>query len=213
MQAETEPSLSWHTALYFANPAPAWRVLYRSEGAPALMERTFGRGSLVIAADSYFLSNEAMRAERAPRLIAWMLDSRSRVLFDETHLGVAEKPGIAALIGKYNLEGLLAAICVLAALFVWHASSPFLPPKPDSDDPGIIAGKDSTAGFVSLLRRGIAPSRLIDVCLDHWKKSVVAIRPGKWTLALAQIDAAAAQGSREPLATYRAISQIVAEKK
>ena len=169
---ETEPSLSWHTALSFSRPAAVWRVLYRCEGAPAIMERPFGDGSIVLAADSYFLSNEAMRAERAPRLLAWLLNGRSRVVFDETHLGVQETPGIAASVGKYRLEGFLAAIAALAGLFVWHTTSSFLPRRPDAEDEAMVTGKDSTAAFASLLRRGIAPSRLIEVCVDQWEKSL-----------------------------------------
>lgn len=211
MLPDTEASISWHTALYFPKPSPEWRVLYRCDGAPSIMERPFGRGSIVLAADSYFLSNEAMRTERTPRLLASLLGSHSRIIFDETHLGVQEKPGIATLVRKYNLGGLMAAIAILAALFVWHSSS-FLPPRPDYDDTEIIMGKDSSAGFVSLLRRGIAPSRLIEVCVDQWKKSLAHI-PGNAGGMLAQIESAAAQGGREPVGTYRAISQILAEKK
>jgi hypothetical protein len=212
MTPETEPALSWPPALFFSRPGGEWRVLYRCDGTPCVMERKYGLGSVVIASDSYFLSNEAMRAERAPRLLAWLAGSRPRIVFDETHLGVRENPGIATLVRKYNLGGLLAAIAGLAALFVWHSTSPFLPPKPDRDDAQIITGKDSAAGFVSLLQRGIPPSRLIEVCLGEWKKSFTH-RPGKFSGALPRVEAAAAGGERQPLATYQTISKILAEKK
>ena len=209
---ETEPTLPWHPAPCFPNPSPAWRVLYRCEGVPSMIERPYGDGSLLLIADSYFLSNEAMRGDRAPRLLAWLVGSRPRVIFDETHLGVSEHPGIATLVRKYRLGGLLAAIALLAFLFVWHASASFLPPRPDHDETGIVTGRDSTAGFVSLLRRGIAPSRLIEVCMVQWKKSF-AHQTGRQAGMIARIDSAALGGSRDPVGTYRAISQILAEKK
>lgn len=210
--ADTEPALSWHTALYFRKLGPEWRVLFNSSEAPVIIERPFGKGSIVMASDSYFLSNEAMRAERAPRLLAWLTGARSKLVFDETHLGVGENPGIAALIGKYHLAGLVAAIAALAGLFVWQTASPFLPPKVDADGAHTVAGRDSASGFVSLLRREIAPSRLIEVCLDQWKKSF-AHTPEKLSGTLERIEAAAAQGSRDPAGAYRTISQILAEKK
>ena len=210
--AETEPLLSWHTPIYFRNPEPVWRVLYKCNYNPVIIERRFGKGSIVMASDSYFLSNEAMQAERAPRLLALLAGTRTRLVFDETHLGVDENPGIATLIGKYHLEGLIAAIALLAGLFVWQTASPFLPAKVDADGPHTVAGRDSAAGFVSLLRREIAPSRLIEVCLDQWKKSF-AHTPEKLSGTLERIDAAAAEGSRDPAGAYRTISQILAEKK
>jgi hypothetical protein len=212
MQPDIEPALSWHTAIYFSDPQPVWRILYRAGGQPVVMERELGRGCIVIATDSYFLSNEAMRAERAPRLLAWLLGSRSRVVFDETHLGVEEKPGISTLVRKYRLEGLLGAIAVLAGLFVWESSSPFLPPRADAVDLQTVIGKDSAAGFVSLLRRGIPPSRLIRVCMDEWHKSP-GNRSPNWSATLARIEALVAQTGRGPLEVYRAISQTLTEKK
>ena len=154
MTPDTEPSLSWHTALCFSNPSAAWQVLYRCDGAPAIMQRPFGKGSIALAADSYFLSNEAMRNERAPKLLGWVAGPESRVVFDETHLGVQENAGIATLIRKYRLDGLLAAMGVLGILFVWHASVSFLPRMPEGVEGDIVTGKDSASGFVSLLRRG-----------------------------------------------------------
>jgi hypothetical protein len=212
-QPNLERGLTWHTALYFPTPTKQWRVLYNCEGQPAIMERQIGKGSMILAADSYFLSNEAMRKERAPLLLATLIGPNARIVFDESHLGVEEQPGIATLVRKYNLGGLVAALAVLAALFVWQTSSSFLPPLPDqADGDGIVTGKDSTAGFVSLLRRGVAPARLIAVCMEQWKQSF-ARRPGTWAGVLDRIDSAALNGAREPVATYQAISRILAEQK
>jgi len=211
-QPETESTLSWHTALSFPKPAAAWRVLYRCEGVPVIIERPFGHGSLLIAADSYFLSNEAMRSERDPRLLALILGSKTRVIFDETHLGVQEHAGIATLIRKYNLDGLIAAIGVLACLFIWRSSCPFLPACAENDDTEIVTGKDSASGFVSLLRRGIPPTQLIVVCVDQWKKTLPH-GSSKAAGMIERIDRIMLTSDREPLAEYRSISQIVGERK
>jgi hypothetical protein len=209
-QPNLERGLSWHTALYFTHPTKDWRILYQCEGQPAILDRPLGRGSIVLAADSYFLSNEAMRKERSPLLLAMLLGPNSRIIFDESHLGVQEQPGIATLVRKYNLGGLVAALAVLAGLFVWQTSSSFLPPQTDLEDAEVVTGKDSAAGFVSLLRRGIAPTRLIAVCVEQWKQSF-ARRPGKGIALLPRVESAAVNGSRDPVTTYQAISKILAE--
>jgi hypothetical protein len=211
-QPDLERSLSWHTALYFQHPTKDWRVLYQCEGDPAIMERSMGKGSIVLAADSYFLSNEAMRKERAPALLATLLAANSRVVFDESHLGVNEQPGIATLVRKYNLGGLAAALAVLAALFVWQTSSSFLPALPDQEDADVVTGKDSTAGFISLLRRGIAPAKLIGVCMEQWKQSF-GRQHGKFAGMIGHMESTALTGSRDPVNTYQQLSHILAEKK
>jgi len=210
-QPNLERGLSWHTALYFLAPSKDWHILYKCEGQPAIMERTIGHGSVVLAADSYFLSNEAMRKERSPLLLATILGQNPRIIFDESHLGVQEQPGIATLVRKYNLGGLVAGLAILAGLFVWQTSSSFLPPQLDKEDAEVVTGKDSASGFVSLLRRGIAPTRLIAVCVDQWKQSF-ARRSGKGITLLPRVEAAAVNGSRDPVTTYQTISKIVAEK-
>ena len=65
-----EPDISWHSALYFKDLKPQWKVLYMCDTRPVVIERTFGRGSIILAADSFFLSNEALRSERHSRLIS-----------------------------------------------------------------------------------------------------------------------------------------------
>jgi hypothetical protein len=124
---------------------------------------------------------------------------------------VRENPGIATLIGKYHLGGFIAAVGALACLFIWQSSSPFLPPRPDYEESEIVTGKDSASGFVSLLRRGIAPGQLMEVCLEQWKKSF-SHGPGKVSGMIERIESIAVQGSREPVATYRAISQLIEKK-
>jgi len=85
-------SVIWHTALYFERPGANWNVIYARDKLPVLIERKFGSGSLVFSADSFFVSNEALRSERHPKLLAWLGGPNTTVLFDETHLGVLRYP-------------------------------------------------------------------------------------------------------------------------
>ncbi len=141
-------SIVWHTALYFEKPGTNWKVVYARDSLPVLIERRFGRGALVLSADSYFVSNEAMRNERHPELLAWLVGPNATVLFDETHLGVMEQPGVATLVRQYRLLGLVIGLLLLAGLFVWRNAVSFVPAYAEEsagtrDD--AVAGKDSAA--------------------------------------------------------------------
>jgi hypothetical protein len=141
-----------------------------------IVERRFGAGSLVLASDSFFVSNEAMRRERRPQLLAWLTGPGTRVIFDETHHNVFDQPGVSMLLRKYRLHGLIIGLLVLAALFIWKNVTSLVPPigaeKFASGGNEIVSGRESFAGFVNLLRRGIAPKELLATCMAEWKKNL-----------------------------------------
>ncbi|MBM3861349.1 MAG: DUF4350 domain-containing protein [Verrucomicrobia bacterium] len=204
-------SISWHSTLVFTNLNPAWKTIYARDNSPVLIERPLGKGTLVFAADTYFASNEALLKERHPALLAWLIGPAAHVIFDETHLGVAEEPGIAGLLRNYRLHGLLAALLALAALFVWRQSVPFLPAAAESGDDGThVAGRTAAAGFVNLLRRSIPPKKLPDVCLDEWEKSF--LRSPQYHADRVARARELAQG-QDPVVAYHAIRQLFSERK
>lgn len=163
--------IGWHSALFFAEPGPEWTTLYRCEGQPVVVERKFGAGSIVLAGDAFFLSNEAQRHDRQPALLGRLFSGPPAIVFDEEHLGVSERPGIANLARKYRLHGAVAVLALLATLFVWKNAVPFLPRRDDSAEEGIVTGKESAEGFVNLLRRTIPPGEVLGVCVEEWRKT------------------------------------------
>jgi hypothetical protein len=167
-----ERSVPWHTALYFKDLDPAWRTLYRRDKEPVVIERSFGKGSIILCTDSYFLSNEGLRIARAPRLIARVIGPPGTIVFDEYHHGVAENPNVAGLVRKHGLGGAVLALLGVAALFVWKNAMTFLPPQKTNDDATAqVVGFDASEGFINLLRRGVPPARILTVCVDAWRKS------------------------------------------
>ncbi|MCI0539767.1 MAG: hypothetical protein L0Z50_31550, partial [Verrucomicrobiales bacterium] len=151
--------LVWHSPVVFSRLDEAWRTLYARGAWPVLIERHHGRGTIVLLADSYLLSNEAMRADRQYELLSWLVGGSTSVVFDETHFGVIENPGVIALARKYRLHGLLLGLTLLAGLFIWKNAANFVPgPEAPSaaasGDP--VGGRDSTAGFVSMVQRSVA---------------------------------------------------------
>jgi hypothetical protein len=174
-----EPSVNWYSAMYFSSVAEPWHVVYAIDGRAVIIEGSFGSGTAVLASDAYFMSNEAMPADRKPALLAWLVGKSHRLVFDETHHQIYENPGVANLVRKYRLHGLIVGLLVLIALFAWKSAASFLPRDRTSEDAGaVIAGRDAYSGFTNLLRRGLPPRELLAVCLGEWRRSSPRVAPG-----------------------------------
>lgn len=210
--------LDWHSAVWFDSPDPAWRVLYQRDKSRAVaMERRLGQGTIVLLSDSYYLSNEALRVDRKADLLAWMIGQGRRVIFDEAHLGVQENPGVATLARKYQLHGFFLALLLLAGLFIWQNSVPFMPPPEDRlahERGGLVQGRESAAGFVNLLRRNVPLADWLEVAVREWKKSSArSVSPARLreVEAIAATEAALPARERQPVAACRRIAEILSK--
>lgn len=210
--------LSIKTTLVFTKSSDQWKVLYRLRGEPVLMERRFGRGSVVISSISFFVSNEAMMTERLPALLAWLVSDKTRVLFEETHLGVGRSQGVATLARRYGLETAMAVLLILGLLFVWRSSVPFV--QPYSEDDFLRTredqGKDHLEGLVNLLRRHVPKTRIAVESFFRWR----AAHPRPDTFLRRKIDRieniinGSVQGpspKKDPLGFYNSIQRILKE--
>lgn len=213
-----------HTTLCFGGLGPEWRVVYarkeRTNSHPVLIERDLGRGSIVLFADSFHFSNEALRDDRQSELLSWLVGAGRSVIFDETHLGTTELPGVATLARKYRLQPLFGALLLLALLFLWKNAAGFMPPYEEQlarEQGNVVEGRDSASAFVNLLRRNIAPASLLRVCLEQWNAALAGLRkPPRPKLEAMQrlIDAqnALEPRDRDPVGTYREFCQILKRK-
>ncbi|HEX5398358.1 MAG TPA: DUF4350 domain-containing protein [Verrucomicrobiae bacterium] len=208
-------TLGWHSGIVFTNLDKSWRVIYARGTNAVVIERKFDHGSVVIATDSYFASNEAMAGDRHVDLLAWLIGPDKNVVFDEAHFGIVETSGVAVLMRKYRLHGLAAGLILLAALFIWKNATSLVPPLTDEKQGNVVAGKDSAAGFVNLLRRSIARRDVLATCFSEWKKSLAQ----KGTIPSARLQQAEAVFTSEnssknsnPVETYRKISKILATR-
>jgi hypothetical protein len=211
-------TLAWHSGMIFTNCGEAWRTIYARSNDPVVIERHFGKGSVVIASDSYLVSNEAMLKDRHADLLAWLIGANQNIVFDEAHLGIVESPGVAGLMRKYHLQGLAAGLLLLAGLFIWKNATSLVPPHADEAGEDFVAGKDAAAGFVNLLRRNIPRRDVFAVCFAEWKKS--AGTPGKFSSgrlqqaeAVFQAEQARPAGDRDPIAAYKLISETLGNRK
>ena len=206
--------LPWHSALYFDNLDEAWQTLYARDDHAVLVERSWGLGAIVLASDSYLVSNEAMLKDRQPQLLAWLIGDSGHVVFDEIHLGTQERLGVMTLVRRYRLHGVVAALVVVALLFVWKNAVSLVPKREDATaamaDAGL--GRDSSAALVNLLRRSIPVGAVLAVCADEWRRTFSRAGSGveaQEAQMQAIIKAEQTSPRRDPAAAYRRICEVL----
>lgn len=207
-------TLDWHSGIIFTNLGKSWHVIYARGKNAVVIERKFNRGSVVIATDSYFVSNEALAKDRHAELLAWMIGSRTNIVFDEAHFGIVETSGVATLMRKYRLHGVAAGLILLAGLFIWKNSLSLVPPQAEEEREHFVRGKDSATGFVNLLRRGITPRLLLGTCFAEWKKTAApkgqASTPRiQKAEAIFSAEDSLPNQDRNPVETYKKISETL----
>ncbi len=206
--------LAWHSPMVFSELQAAWQTIYARGAWPVLIEKRHGRGSIVLLADSYLLSNEALRLDRQPELLAWLVGRGPTVIFDETHLGIIKNPGVMALARKYRLHGLFIGLALLASLVVWKNALTFVPEQVESTvelPRDQVGGRDSTAGFVNMLRRSVTAPNLSRVCFEQWKAAHAREKaPGKFERmeAIVQAEEARPPRDRDPVRAYQQLARI-----
>jgi hypothetical protein len=214
-------SISWHSVLYFSNLQEPWKIIYRQNGQPVIIERPYKRGTILLCADSYLFSNEALWSERHPGLLTRLIGPNSHIIFDEAHLGVYEIPGIAGLIRSFGFHWFFLGIIVLFILFIWKNSVYFVPPidiASDGPNRSTNSGRDYAQGLISLLRRNIPAKAVLRVSQEEWKKSFGAHQPkpsktrqGKSTMRA--MDEIVSINQSDPVKGYNAIRKILSEGK
>ncbi len=213
-------TISCHTFLCFDKLDDSWKKIYTCNGYPVIIEKQVGKGSVVFAADTYLLSNEAMLKERHPELLTWLIGQNTRIIFDESHFGIFKSEGIASLARKYHLHWFFLALLLPIGLFIWKNSLYFVPPLDDSSITGnhFHSEKNYTDGLVSLLRRNISQHDILGLCFREWKKSLVSdkkINNDKLEKIKTVIKTEDPRYSKQgdPVRGYQAIHRIVSERK
>jgi hypothetical protein len=165
---ELPPKVRWESDSYFnVSTGAPWRVIYRALGKPVILEAQFGRGTIVVAADAYLLSNEGLLNDRSTHLLSWLIGPNDRIEFDESHLGVIEDVGVAALGRRYGLVYAAGTLLLLAILFIWRRTALFVPPPDEA--PGAVLDCSHTAALEALLLRSVPPGELISACASEWR--------------------------------------------
>ncbi len=213
--------ISWHTSLYFEPLLSSWQTVYRFKGQPVIVERRFGQGSIVLASDSYVFSNEAMVNERHAGLLSWFIGANTNIVFDEFHFGLIKSKGIANLIHKYRLGGIIAGLVLMAILFVWKNSACFVPPREENGYSGeqpITTHNDYAAGLISLIQKNVPGKDLLNACFREYMKSIGSghgTLPEKMASIQSVVDAEQKSSVKygNPIEGYGKIYKILSERK
>jgi hypothetical protein len=165
------PSGSWLGPLYFKDLQSPWRVVAEADRFPVIVQRSLGRGNVILIADSYLLTNGSLAADRDTAFLGWLFRKQTMVLFDESHFGIVENPGIVSLARRYGLESALFVLLILALFFVW-ANRYTLLPKPKNPTTGslTVSGQGGETVFVNLLHRSLPTKDLLAISTDLWRK-------------------------------------------
>jgi hypothetical protein len=155
--------------LCFAD-AKNWEVVERSGTRPVVVEKSFGKGSIVLVATGRLFDNQSVADAKQTALLARVIGPHTRIVFDEAHFGIVESGSVVALARRFRLHGLALGLAICAMLFIWKNASSF-PPVASAPREEKVVGRTSVAGLVTLLRRHIAPERLAAACWQEWMKS------------------------------------------
>jgi len=201
--ADLPPKIRWESDNYFGVEKGApWTVLYRALGKPVILESPYGRGSIVVLGDAYLLSNEGLLNDRSTHLLSWIIGPNTRVDFDESHLGVIENVGVAALARRYGLSYAAVTLLVLAVLFIWRQSALFVPPPVAAGDAALDCSH--TAALEALLLRSVPSAELMDACASEWRATAPPA-------ALPRLEASFSPGQK-PTDAYNAAVRALRHK-
>lgn len=202
--------------------AELWSPVYQIEDEVVAAQRQLGAGRIVVLTDDYLFSNEALLKHRFTPLLTWVLGGQSQLIFEETHLGVAERAGVATLMRRYGLEGFALAFAGLMALVVWRGASPLLPPFGGRARDQLIRSEHSIeAGLGDLIQRSLPTGDLPRQAFAAWRQSFVRTSGDRrfYAAELDEIEALLrAQENlparqRQPHATHLKIKSIINRKK
>ena len=186
-----------------------WQTVAVVDGKGVIVVRAVGPGSLVLMTDSYPLSNESLATDRQTGLLLWLLDHRHTVLFDETHLGVTERPDIMTLVRRYGLEGAIACTIAALLLFVWRCQYSLIPKARTRPNELSVTGLSSEQTFLNLLQLSIPEKELLRACAETWLKNA---SPSQAQLALVQEIQSGADQPGSVLERYNRLAALLHEK-
>ena len=172
-----EAEMRLRSGLFFQVDNDVWTAIYArsdtEEGKPSrttIIERRLGEGTIVLCSDSYFLSNEALRRDRSPALIQWVVGDNPTLLFSEVHLGNGQRDRIMTLVRRYRLHGLMLGLALIAALFIWRNTSTLLPRRERLTSDQLETEKSLQGGLENLLIRFVPPTSLVSLCVKEWRQ-------------------------------------------
>jgi hypothetical protein len=215
--------------MYLAADAPwlqtdaQWTVLYRggvggnakadTSARVYMAMRRAGNGELIAASQESFLLNEAIKTHPNPVLLDFLAGGRPVIWVDETLHGLHQDEGVLWLVQRYRLQAALLLFWATLLALLWSMSGDLVR-RPAHNPSAQIVRHGEVAGVAArrLLQRSIAKERVVAECWEQfrrcWPQDAHAISADP--LWGARLRTALAQ---PPLAGYRELSQLIAERR
>lgn len=206
----------WHGSHVLNIPPDSeWSVLASAADQPTIALLQRGKGSLLVTTDSYPFSNEAQTRDRHTTYQLALLSDHTHIVFDESHLGVLNEPGLMNLVRQYHLHGIVAGGLLLFVLLLWQGSGSLIPVDPNrdlgSDTRGVVGGRDSSDGLVALLETGLNPQNMLDECVSRHLTAHPARHTPQETISKAR-DIAARTRTGKLASDYNLLARLLSKQ-
>lgn len=210
---------AWRSQYRIEAKDPAWKVVAYVGDEPVVIERVFGIGSVVLASDTYFASNESLHHGAEPEFLLWLTGGKAKVIFDETIHGTTETGGAMKLIRRYRAHGAIMGILVFVSLWAWRSAMPLVRGG-EAQDRGLVGegetvlGEGTGTGLIRLMRRSVPSALLLSRCVEVWAQSRAA---GLASAERARLDPLLARHRLDPkrfgiVDSYRAMVDLLRKR-
>lgn len=182
----------WYSQFHFEIEDKRWKPAVLVDGKPVVIERKYGKGTIVFTSDTFFVSNEALHGGADPEFLIWLVGDNAKIVFDETIHGSQETGGAMKLLRRYRLHGVFLGLLVFVGLWAWRSASTLAPGSGDLDLGYVgggtaVAGEDTGAGLIRLLRRSVPDEDLLAQCVESWEKAQHSEIPEEMRRAIAGV--------------------------
>ncbi len=175
--------------------------------------RKVGKGELVAVSQEWFLVNETIKGHPNPVLLDFLTGGRQGIWVDEALHGLQQDKGVLWLVQRYRLQPALMLFWGALLALLWSMSGDLMR-RPARDQLAQIMRHGESAGVAArrLLQRSIAADSVVAECWNQFRRrspqdaQAISADPrfGQRLRAALQLL---------PLAGYRELSQLIAERR
>jgi hypothetical protein len=178
-----------------------------------LAMRRAGNGELLAASQEWFLLNETIKTHANPVLLDFLAGGRPVIWVDETLHGLHQEQGVLWLVQRYRLQAALMLFWVTLLVLLWSMSGDLVRRPRHGQEAQIVRhGEGAGVAGRRLLQRSIASEQVAAECWEQFRRrspqdaQAISADP-RWGPRLR------AALAKPPLAGYKELSQLIAERR
>ena len=191
--------VSWR----FSSWTAAWTPSHLRNGSPMFLERSFGQGDIVLMANSRLFTNRELLLRPDVDVLTSATGGSRSIIFDESHLGLADTGTVVGLATAHHLEWMLLGFLVLAIVYVWRSSASFVP-RLSGPVEASVSGRDAHLALSHLLMQSVPRKSVLRVAGEEWNRS--AALQARAPLSEDDLKRLGQLGPADAAAEYRALA-------